>query len=164
MASIANTCTGNNFYFLDEKRSAIPNLKFAGEMLPGWDELYYDRNLGTLTSSKPLYLLYIDRSCKYNADCTPTVKLEQPTLSSLSPSSVQKNKTVAITISGEGFGPNQGKVAVAYNTLPDANILSWTPTVISFTWETGSTPGTVTVHVYSKKGARSNGVTLTITP
>ena len=163
IARIANTCTGNIFYFFDQNLKALPNLKFIGATLPGEDELLYEKNLGNLTLGAPLYLLYIDRGYNFATDCSPVMTLEQPTITNLNPNSVPKNRTLSITIYGSGFGPNKGAVSVAYALLPDAKVTAWTPDYITFTWDTGNTPGTVTVQVYVKKSARSNGMTLTIT-
>ena len=160
---VANSCTGNLFYFYDSSRNAIPGLNFAGQPLPGFSEILYSKNLGNLIPREPLYMLYIDRSYNYTGNCRPVLTLEQPTITGLSPSSVTKNTTNSITITGEGFGPEKGSVSVAFSSLPAADITYWSPTSITFTWNSGTVPGTVTVQIYTKKAARSNGKTLTIT-
>ncbi len=163
IARIENTCTGNVFQFYDNTGNPIAGLKFEG-VIPGMDdEIFFDKNLGNLTLSKPIYLLYMDHSYGYTADCSPNIRLEQPTNTSLSPASVPKNTTTTVTISGAGFGSQRGQVAVGFSTLPDARIVSWTPTSIRFTWDSGSLPGTATVYILTKKGARSNDQTITIT-
>ena len=162
VARVANSCTGMSFNFYDAQRSEISALSFSGQPEAGQDEAYYDKKLGSIIKSKPVYVLYIDKSYGYDAACSPVVTLEEPTINAISPTSVVKKQTVTISISGDGFGPNRGRVSVGYKTLPDANILEWTNSSIRISWYTGPDPGTVTVHVYSKKAARSNGKTLEI--
>ncbi len=161
IAHIQNTCTGMMFYFYDSSLQPVNDWKFEGETLPGFDALYYDKRLGEFTVSSPLYLLYMDRSYGYTANCVPTLTLEQPTITSVFPQSVAKNTTTRFTVSGGGFGPDTNSILIGGQMLTP---LSWNANTITFDWDSGSLPGTVTVAVITKKGAWSNRKTITITP
>ena len=142
-------------------------MKFEGESPPpNFDALYHDHRLGEYTAQAPLYLLYIDNSYGYTPYCTtPVVTLEQPTVTGVNPSSVKINTTPTFTVSGGGFGPTAtpGQVQMGIGG-PFLNPISWTPNSATYSWPSGSTPGTVTVLVWNKKAARSNeGVKVTIT-
>jgi len=160
VVSIANTCTGMKFYFFDSGKNEISDLKFEGASDPPFDQIYYEKRLGELTSTGPLYMLAMDSSYKYTASCAPTINLEQPTITSVSPSSVQKGQTVTVAVSGAGFGTEAGQVIIGGVSVTP---ITWTSTSITFSWNSGSTPGSVTVAIIHKKSAMSNRKTVTIT-
>jgi hypothetical protein len=161
IARIQNTCTGMMFYFYDAGLQPVNDWKFEGEVLPGYDELFYDKRLGEFKVTSPVYLIYMDRSYGYTASCAPRLTLEQPTITSVSPQSVAKNTTTRFTVSGGGFGPTAGSIVIGGETVEPA---TWSPGSVSFDWNSGSLPGTVTVAVITHKSAFSNRLTITITP
>ena len=163
-ARIASTCTGKNFYFYDSTRKIISGLQFEGvSPPPDYDALYHNHLLGDYTAGAPLYLLYIDNRYGYTADCIPAVTLEEPTVDGVYPSSVPKNTTRSFTVSGRGFGPDTtpGTVLMIGGATP--TVTSWSPNGVTFSWTSGATPNSVTVYILNKKGARSNGMPITIT-
>ena len=160
VARIASTCTGMKFYFYNSARQPVEGLKFEGVSDPPFDQVLYDGRLGDLTSTSPMYLLYMDSSYNYSANCYPVVTLEQPTIDSVSPDSVLKDRTVTIVVSGGGFGSEMGQVVIGGQQVTPTY---WGPTTIAFSWNSGSMPGSVTVAVTHKKGAISNRKPVTIT-
>jgi hypothetical protein len=158
---IATTCLGKNFYFYDSSRKPT-GLKFEGVSPDPFDALFNTPHLEDYTVGAPLYLLYIDNRYKYTADCTPAVTLEEPTVYGAYPDSVPKGTTKSFTVLGDGFGPSTtpGSVLIGGATLPATN---WSPTSVTFSWNSAPNPGSVTVYILNKKGARSNGRPITIT-
>jgi hypothetical protein len=151
---ISNSCTGMKYYFYDASKNVIDTLKFEDASTAPYDQLYYSTKLGALTINSPLYMVYIDSSYNYAADCSPTITLEEPFISSVNPTSVSKNTPAqTITISGSGFGSSQGSVKIGGTS---ATVTSWTENSITVNWNTGSNPGTAKVQVTHKLGATSN--------
>ncbi len=161
-ARIANSCTGKNFYFYDSTRKIISGLRFENASPDPFDAYYHDHRLGEYTAGAPLYLLYVDNRYGYTDDCTPTVTLEAPTITGVSPSSVRINTMNSFTVTGGGFGPTAapGTVSIGGQTV---TATSWPPSSVTFNWNSGPNPGSATVYIWNKKGARSNGMTITIT-
>jgi hypothetical protein len=83
--------------------------------------------------------------------------LPRPAITSLSPTSGPV--TTSVTITGTGFGSNQGGSTVAFNGA-SAAITSWSATSIVATVPIGATTGNVVVTLV---GVASSGVTFTVT-
>src|SRR6185437_5939085 len=64
----------------------------------------------------------------------------------------------SVTISGIGFGSNQGTSTVKFNGTV-ASVTNWTPTLITATVPTGATTGNVTV---TEDAIASNGFAFTV--
>ncbi len=130
-------------------------MKFEGESPDPFDALYHDHRLGEYTAGAPLYLLYIDNRYGYTADCTPAVTLEQPTVTGVSPyNRGQVNTNYSIHRLGWGFGPNATPGAVMISGAP-LTATSWSPTsVTSPSWNSGGTPGSVTVKIRNSEGGQ----------
>ena len=128
--------------------------------VPPDQNVYLPEKIGSYTFLSPAYFFYVNASATGN-DCTLQTVWETPTLTGLSPASVNLNTPTVITISGGGFGPRTGTLLVGgVNYTPT----SWSETSITFTLPAQTTPGTLTVYVFHASGARSNGLALTINP
>ncbi len=134
-----------------------------GYRLHPFDARSNDHRLGYYTAVAPLYLLYIDNRYGYTADCTPTVTLEQPTITRVSPSTVAKNTNYTIHRLRRGIRPqhhprrgsDRWRDPDGDQLVPDFGHLP--------SWNSGGTPGSVTVKIRNSKGAISNGMTINIT-
>ena len=93
---LTQSCTGMAFYFFDGSGNPISDLTFDGASTPPFNEVYYEKRLGQLTLSAPLYMLYMDKSYGYDAACGPAITLEQPTITKVTPNAVVKNRTVEL--------------------------------------------------------------------
>ena len=117
-ARIAGTCLGKLFYYYDAGKKIINGLKFEGVSNPPYDALLHNHRLGDYPEAAPLHLLYIDNRYGYTDDCTPALTLEQPTITGVSPSSVQINTSNPFTVTGGGFGTTPGTIL---NRRPKSN-------------------------------------------
>ena len=88
-----------------------------------------------------------------------TFSMTPPTLSNITPTSVLPGTRV--TLNGSGFGANQGSGYVTFNNMTASSIYSWNDTTVIAFVASGTFGGSAYV---TQNGARSNGVSFSMTP
>jgi len=108
-------------------------------------------------------LVYVDLSGVFSNGITFTVRPPLPQITSLSPTSGIAG--TSLTITGTGFGANQGSSSVAFGGVGAGTPTSWSDTSIVVPVPSAAITGGVTVTFsVGGTGYQSNGITFTVLP
>jgi hypothetical protein len=153
VARMPNSCASGEAWVFDKAKTELGH--FNGVVDSGFAVPL--RTIGTTyTLSNPAYFLYIANA----ASCFQQLVWEAPTITAISPSTINRTIPNLITISGAGFGPKTGVVVAGSNYTPSSWGDSWaTFTLPANSFSSGTNPS---VRVQTPTGALSNPKTLTI--
>lgn len=158
VARLLRSCSGLQVTLLNADYQRV-GLRFVGVEDPERGEVL--ERLGNYTTRNPLYALIVMGE---GGTCNVKLRIETPTINSISPSTIYRNQRATITIYGAGFGP-RGSESARLRVIAGGNVYEPIPAGedrVVFDLPPSPYPGYISIQVQHKSGPISNAAGLTI--